>query len=301
MRISNNMMTYGFLNSVDRSLNRMNTLQEQLSDGKAVHRPSDDPIKAIRSLKLNSNLNSNEQFTQNAQDATSWLETTDSALTSIGSIMQRAKEIVISAVSPKPDIAYTTAATEIDGLINAAINIGNTQIGDRYIFSGQKDKTQPFVLDASGNVIYNGDTNKISMPIQPGSVNPDQDSVNATGQEIFGSNMELINNLMAIKNQLATGNPDLTYLSTTALSNLEADTDRVLLEQTQIGTRMSMYELATNFLEGDNVTITANVSSNEDIDVAKALMDFKNNENVYNAALSVGSKIMPLSLVDFLK
>lgn len=301
MRISNNMMTYGFLNSVDRSLNRMNTLQEQLSDGKAIHRPSDDPIKAIRSLKLNTNLTANEQFTQNAQDGTSWLETTDSALTSIGSIMQRAREIVISAVSPKPDIAYTTAANEIDGLINAAINVGNTQIGDRYIFAGQKDKTQPFVLDPGGNITYNGDSNKISMPLQPGQVNPDQDSVNATGVDLFGPNMELIKNLVAIRDQLATGNPDVNYLSNTGLGNLDADMDRVLLTQTQIGTRMSMYELATNFLEGDNVTITANVASNEDIDIAKALMDFKNNENVYNAALSVGSKIMPLSLVDFLK
>lgn len=301
MRISNNTMTYGFLNSVNRSLNRMNTLQEQLSDGKAIHRPSDDPIKAIRSLKLNSNLTANEQFTQNAQDGTSWLETTDSALSSIGSIMQRAKEIVISAVSPKPDVAYTTSAIEIDGLINAAINIGNTQIGDRYIFSGQQDKTRPFVLDVSGNVTYNGDTNKISMPIQAGPVNPDQDSVNATGTELFGPNMELIKNLVAIKNQLASGTPDMNYLSTTGLSNIEADTDRVLLTQTQIGTRMSMYELATNFLQGDNVTIATNVAVNEDVDMSRALMDFKNNENVYNAALSVGSKIMPLSLVDFLK
>lgn len=305
MRISNNMMTYNFLSSMDKSLNRMNRLQEQLSDGKRIHRPSDDPLAAIRSLRFNSNLVSNEQFNQNVKDGISWMETTDGALSDLSSILIQAKETVAKAIAPNPEIAFQTLGTEIDGLINQVINLANTQIGDRYIFAGQKDKMnpplQPVTVDADGNVVYNGDNGKISMPIQQGPVDPAHDSVNVTALEAFGVNLELINNLTDIKKQLMSGTPDLQYLSNTALANIDSDHDRVLLAQTQLGARMSMYEMADNFLQDNNVTINTYISDNEDLDIAKALTDFKTNENVYQAALSIGSKIMPVSLVDFLK
>jgi flagellar hook-associated protein 3 FlgL len=290
---------------MDRSLNRMNRLQEQLSDGKRIHRPSDDPLATIRSLRFNSNLVSNEQFNQNVKDGISWMETTDGALSDLGSILIQAKETVVKAIAPNPEIAFQTLGTEIDGLINHVINLANTQIGDRYIFAGQKDKMnpplQPVTIDANGNVVYNGDNGKVSMPIQQGPVDPAHDSVNVTTLEAFGVNLELINHLTDIKKQLMSGTPDLQYLSNTALANIDSDHDRVLLAQTKLGARMSMYELADNFLQDNNVTINTYIADNEDLDIAKALTDFKTNENVYQAALSIGSKIMPVSLVDFLK
>ncbi|MCX7780179.1 MAG: flagellar hook-associated protein FlgL [Negativicutes bacterium] len=302
MRIATNTMTYNFLSSMNKSLNRMNTLQEQLSDGKAIHRPSDDPVKAIRSLKLNTNLTQNEQFTQNVKDALSWLETTDGSLTDISSIIIRAKELIVRAGSPSPGIAYETAGEEVDQLINQLINIANTQIGDRYIFAGQRDKMTALpVARTADAIVYNGDNNKISMPVQPGEVNPEQDSVNVTALEVFGPNLEVLTQLIEVKNQLKSGTPDVNYLTTTALQNVDAAHDRVLAAQTHVGTRMAMYELSDSFLQGDNVTITANVSANEDLDVARAMIDFKTNENIYRMALSVGARIMPASLADFLK
>jgi len=110
---------------------------------------------------------------QNVKDATSWMETTDSAMSQINSIMTRAKELVISADGSKSPDALQAIGQELDGLINSAIDIGNTQIGDRYLFAGQKDKTQPLerttITDpltglAVEVVVYNGDDNKISMP-----------------------------------------------------------------------------------------------------------------------------------------
>ena len=306
MRISNNMMTYNFLGSMNKSLNRMNNLQEQLSDGKRIHRPSDDPIAMIRSLRFNTNLVTNEQYNQNVKDGISWMKTTDGALSDLGSILIQAKETVVKAIAPNPGIAFQTLGTEIDGLISHIVNLANSQIGDRYIFAGQKDKMnpplQPVTYDpVTGKVTYNGDSGKISMPLQAGPPNPDQDSVNVTALEALGVNMELINHLVDVKKQLASGAPDLQYLSNTALKNIDDDHNRVLLTQTKLGARMSMYELADNFLQDDNVTINTYIADNEDLDIAKALTDYKTNENVYKAALSIGSKIMPVSLVDFLR
>jgi flagellar hook-associated protein 3 FlgL len=77
MRITENMMTFNYLNSLNKALERQSSLQEQMSDGKAIHRPSDDPIKTIRSLRLNANLAMNQQYTQNIKDAQSWMDSTD--------------------------------------------------------------------------------------------------------------------------------------------------------------------------------------------------------------------------------
>ncbi|MDT8903897.1 flagellar hook-associated protein FlgL [Anaeroselena agilis] len=328
MRIANSTIIYNFLSSLNKSQQRMNKYQEQLSDGKIVHRPSDDPVRAIRSLRLNTDLMTNEQYTQNAKDAQSWMNQSDSSLDGVVSVLERARELVIDAVSANPEIAYTTAATEINGLINQAVSQANAQSGDRYIFAGQQDKVAggPFerktiTVNIAGVdtptevVVYKGDDNKISMRIQPGAANPNQDSVNVTGEDVFGPMTTVqdsvtgeiytvstaFRDLLAIKDQLASGTPDLSYMSTTALTNVDKVTDRVLLARTQIGTRMATYEMGQNLLENNYVTIGENVAANDDIDIARLTIDFKNGENIYNAALAVGAKIMPQSLVDFLR
>ena len=303
MRITNNIITYNFLTSMNKSLERQNSIQEQLSDGKAIHRPSDDPIKAIRSLRFNSNLGQNEQFTQSLKDAQSWMETTDNAMQDLSSILISVKELVVGASNgTNPQDAVETAGKQMDNLLNQVISLANTKLGDRYVFAGQMDKTQPYIREGD-TITYCGDNNKISMPIQPGVATPTQDSVNLTGVEVFGENGTAIwDQLVTIKNRLLSGNPDdQKWLSDVALDYLDQAHASTLQKHTELGTRMSAYEMALNMMEDQNVLITADVSNNEDLDVPRAIIDFKTSENVYKAALSVGSRTMPMSLVDFLR
>ena len=300
MRVSNNNMTYGFLTSLNKSQQRQAQLNEQLSDGKAIHRPSDDPIRTIRSLRFQANYEQNEQFTQQVKDAQSWMDTTDSAIQNLDSLVVRAKELVIRAVGPNPDIAFEAAAAELDGLINAAVDLGNTKLGNRYVFAGQMDTTQPFARNADGTVTFSGDHNPVSVRITAGAVSPDNDAINVTAASLFGPSMELFNQLNEIKNQLATGNPDLTALSGTGLANVDANHDRLLKAHVELGARMSNYEMMQNRIEGNGLTITADLAAAQDLDVPRAIIDFKTNETIYRTALSVGARIMPPSLADFL-
>lgn len=422
MRISNNMMIYNFLGSLNKSMNRMNTIQEQLSDGKLIHRPSDDPVRAFRSLRFNVSMTTNEQYTQNAKDATEWLNQSDSALADLSEIAQSAKETAVEAISANPPVANEAFAAKIDGLINQAVTVANTQLGDRYILAGQRDKmTEPpyerTTLNINGVaadvVIYKGDLNKISLPIQAGAADPSRDSINVTGEDVFGPLTTVtddsgvtykvagvFNDLIQLKQQITgsstsqsntaggsgtisgtytgtgtqafkvkiqsvdgigqvtaarystdngltwtdstaavpatvpptwvlpggigfsiattttnaandtynfqvangkAGVSNLQWISDTALANVDKDHDRILLAQTQIGARMASYEMAQNMMERDNTTIAENQSANDDIDIAKTTIDFKNIQNVYQAALAVGAQIMPASLVNFLK
>lgn len=223
-RITDSMMNYGFLSGMNKSLNSQYSLMEQMADGKRIHRPSDDPVRVIRSLQYRSAMTQNQQFVSNVKDAMSWMEITDQAMSDLSKVMIRAKELVVRAIAPNPDIAYDAAAKELDGLINQAIQIANTKIGDRYIFAGQMDKTQPFErvtlkdpLGASNlnldAVLYFGDDRKISMMTQVGSTNPARDGINLTGLDVFGrtastgtnhgqATTDVFNKLIRIKEEL---------------------------------------------------------------------------------------------------
>lgn len=302
MRVTNNMLSYNFLASLNKSMERQNAIQEQLSDGKAIHRPSDDPIKTLRALRFDSNLSSNEQYQENLSDAQSWMQNTDDAVTNVNTIMLRLKELTVAAANGTNSADELQAmGSEVDGLINQLVNIGNTKLGDRYLFAGQKDKTQPF--ERSGDLIsYNGDANKISMVTQPGTAAPSRDAVNMTGEELFGKGGAILSRLIDVKNHMLSGTAgDQQWLSETGLANLDDDNAVILQAQTTLGARAASYEWAQEVLEKANLTITGDLAGAEDLDIPKAIIDFKTSEAVYRNALNVGARIMPTSLVDFMQ
>lgn len=223
-RITDSMMNYGFMSGMNKSLNTQYKLMEQTSDGKRIHRPSDDPIRVIRSLQYSTAIVQNEQFSANVKDATSWMEITDQAVGDLSEIMSQAKSLVVRAIAPSADITYEAAATQLDGLINEAVSIANTKIGDRYVFGGQMDSTQPFervqLADPKGlsnltvdTVVYYGDDKKISMVTQAGGINTARDGINLTGVDLFGrsastgtqygqATTDVFNQLIRIKEEL---------------------------------------------------------------------------------------------------
>ena len=196
-RITDSMMNYGFLSGMNKSLNTQYSLMEQMSDGKRIHRPSDDPVRVIRSLQYRSAVMQNQQYVDNVKTAQSWMEMTDKAAGDLSDLVSQAKSIVVRAIEPNSEIGYASAAKQLDGIINQAIQVANTQIGDRYLFAGQMDKTQPFqrvlLEDPTGQsnlkvdtVVYYGDDKKISMVTQSGLPNVARDGINLTGIDVFG-------------------------------------------------------------------------------------------------------------------
>ena len=196
-RITDSMMNYGFLSGMNKSLNAKYSLMEQMSDGKRIHRPSDDPVRVIRSMQYRSAVMQNQQYVDNVKSAQSWMEMTDKAVGDLSDLVSQAKSLVVRAIEPNSTVGYAAAAKQLDGIINQAIQVANTQVGDRYIFAGQMDKTQPFqrvmLEDPTGQsnlkvdtVVYYGDDKKILMVTQSGLPNVARDGINLTGIDVFG-------------------------------------------------------------------------------------------------------------------
>lgn len=97
MRITNRMLSTNFLGDMRRNLNNMQKLQSQLSSGKEIRKPSDNPFKVARSMQLNTDIQANKQYNENIKDTLNWLDATDTALDQVTNVFQRVRELMVSA------------------------------------------------------------------------------------------------------------------------------------------------------------------------------------------------------------
>lgn len=144
------MSSIQFMTNYQASLNRTYQQQAKLlekGDGSSIHRGSDDPIGYSKLIRYKVNANENEQYKADVQTAKAWMETTDGALTHITDITKTFKEKVIAAANDyNEDTDFDAIAKELYAMIEEVVATGNVQHGDRYIFAGQQDQTQPFKL-----------------------------------------------------------------------------------------------------------------------------------------------------------
>lgn len=144
------MSSIQFMNNYKLSLNK--TYQEQAKimeqgDGTSIHRASDDPIGYSKLLRYTVSENENDQYHKNVDTAISWMKTSDSVVASIADRMKTFSEKTVAAAnSYNTDADFQSIGKEMFSQIEEIVAEANTQQGDRYIFSGQRDTTEPFAL-----------------------------------------------------------------------------------------------------------------------------------------------------------
>jgi flagellar hook-associated protein 3 FlgL len=164
-------VTEGLLyNKADAAMNRTRSKmienQEQAITGRRINKPSDDPQGTVRAMELKTKIERNEQALKNMEIANSYLSVTDSSLGELSNVLSRAKELAIqmsNSTNQSPD-AMRAVRAEVDELFYQALQIGNTRVGEHYIFAGYQTERPPF--DESGN--YYGDIGAIEIEVQPG-------------------------------------------------------------------------------------------------------------------------------------
>lgn len=142
MRITNSMMVNRMMGDLNRNLGYLDALREKAADGKDIHRPSDDPIRVTRAMKLSTSISKNEMFHTNSESAYSYLENMDVSLKEMTSIMDRIRELATEGANgtlTKEDMEKK--AMEVNELREHLIKSGNGTYLNNYVFSGfQTDK-----------------------------------------------------------------------------------------------------------------------------------------------------------------
>lgn len=200
MRISTNQMFEGSLGAIQDVQSRLNHTQLQVSSGKRIIAPSDDPIGAAQALDLKQVIASTAQYTRNADAAEARLSLEESVLGNASDVLQRVRELVIQgnsdSVTPEGRRAISAEVRErVDELIALA---NSKDGGGEYLFAGALGNVRPFARAGSG-FTYSGDQNARELEVGPGRFVPAGDS----GHDVF---MRLRNGNGVFATAAAAGN-----------------------------------------------------------------------------------------------
>ena len=457
MRVSSTQMIGRYQKQLNDSYEDQAKLMEQ-SDGSKLHRPSDDSVNYSKFLRYQNTDTENDQFQSNVKNGISWMKTADAAMVNMKDLLTTINEKTIQAATDTNDQSNIAAiGKDVYAKVLELVSLGNTQQGDRFMFAGQSDLEQPFVIssrkeqrgltktldtpqsnffsevadgkgnmtqmlemtgvirDASGNIVesktfylstlngklysrefmddgykskvaegqskvaagdesgalnatswvvgttkvsdyfdkngvidptktgtidtvtmsddgktyemsfatiqqyvveYQGDEKKISMVKRNGTTDPTADTVNVTGQDLFGSDIfdnensganyvnghsggtAALNDLLQLVAKMEAG--DVHWLSADGITVSDRAHVQVIEAETSAAARQNVYDSVSTMLDKQNETITEDISNCSDADVAKLAIDLMTMQTIYNMSLSVGSRILPQSLADYL-
>ncbi|MBI2898723.1 MAG: hypothetical protein HYY17_00915 [Planctomycetes bacterium] len=177
------------LGNLRRNQEELLRIQEQLATGFKVLRPSDDAIASNRVLDFQLRIRRDEQFVRNIDRGVSRLETSDDALGGMNDLVTKAKTISLQQVQSTATAATRlTAATEVSALLKQAVNLGNTQFEDRYLFGGSRSESTPFLVVGNA-VAFGGDVRAFDADVADGlraQTNVTSDALGVLSDEIRG-------------------------------------------------------------------------------------------------------------------
>lgn len=169
MRISTQQLFNRGLESMQDVTAQLQKTQLQLSTGKKILTPADDPVASTRILELNQELNINTQFQRNVELAEGSLNLQDDKLGSVNEVVQRIRELMVAAGNgalSKTDLSAISAEVK-ERLEQMAGMLNSQDASGEYLFSGFQGGTQPFQKSVSGSYEYKGDEGNRFVQVEP--------------------------------------------------------------------------------------------------------------------------------------
>jgi len=292
-RVTQRMLTQTSLDYLQLGLGRLAKVQEQLSTGRILNRPSDNPTDVTAAMRVRDSIAQQAQYSRNAQDGKGWLSQIDSTLSGVTDTVRRARELALQGANSGAmgPAAREALATEVDELRNGLISSANATYLGRPVFGGVTSGSAAY--DATGT--YVGVPGDVARRVADGvTVQVDFD-----GRDVFGdAGTSVFAELDDLAAALRAGD---TAAIRTGIDDLATRLETVTSARTTAGTRLDRIERAdTSAIEASN-SLSATLSTLENTDLAKAAMDLQLQEVSYQAALSATSRVLQPSLLDFLR
>jgi len=168
MRVSTSFLQSQGVQSILDQQSALSKLQDQLSSGKKILVPSDDPSGTSRITNLDEAIREIAQFNENANFAEQRLGLEEATLSSMENVLQRVRELALQAANTTTQSPETkfAIAEELRQKLNEVFDYANSKdINGEFLFSGFQSGTQAFTTDGAGNFTYNGDQGNLSMQI----------------------------------------------------------------------------------------------------------------------------------------
>jgi flagellar hook-associated protein 3 FlgL len=299
-RVTQRAVALTSLQGLNGNLNAVNRLQQQLTSGKTISKPSDDPTGTNTSLLVRHAQAGNAQQARNITDGQTYLDATDSALQNMLDQVRKVRDLTVQAANGGAASAETAQAiaTEVKGIKESLIGQANQVVQGRSIFGGVT--TAPQAYDSSGAYVGVGGANGIAVrPVTRRVSDVECIRVDITGPEAFGAPGSG-KDLFAVVQNVIDHAADPTALATDL-----GDLDKVISGMTtalaDVGTRSARMENAASVNSAQQLTLSGQLSSTEDVDMAKTIMQLQMQQVGYQAALSATAKALQPTLVDYLQ
>ncbi len=281
------------LRNLSNSYTKLDTYMEQLSTGKKINRPSDNPVVAMKGINYRRQENEAEQYLRNAGEARNWMDNSDAVLDKATKAMQKLRELAVKASNGTNDKEeYASMKEEAKQLKEHLISLADTQVNGKYIFNGTDTTNSPF----DDNGVFSPNTDPVNIPISAGS----ELQVNMDGEAVFGNG--LLDKVDSFIQKLEKSDMEnIEEVIGESISDLDSGANQIIDARAGLGARMNRLELVENRLSDQKIMATKMKSDNEDVNFAEAITNLIKQESLHRAALSAGSRIIQPSLVDFLR
>lgn len=321
MRITNRMISNNFLRNLNDSLSNLIGLNEKISAGRNYMKVSEDPATMLKAMKVRQNLTRISLYQDNVAEANDIMTEVESSIKQLNSILV---EVQAQISQGRSDTASEENREAIAAILKnyqlEIFDIANTKAADKYIFGGADMGKKPFTLE-NGILYYHGVDVNESSEFSEGSVYYDIGlglEIDASGEIIegtafnvsnpgsimFGTGTDsngITNNIYNILGDIAElfANNDMTNIDA-YVEKLETIFDDVVVRYAEIGQKTDFLSFLNERLATSEYNAQVKQKRLEGIDEAEAAVLFSQQEAAYNAALAMGSKIIPYSLLDYM-
>lgn len=284
--------------------------QEQLTSGKRVAKPSDDPVaaaRAERALAAMTRADAHQRALEAARTVTQFAET---ALGDAGELIQQAREAVLAAGNPSYGEGERRALVlTLKGVREQLLGVANRSDGaGNYLFGGQGTERPPFVDDASGRVVYQG---------TPGDTHVASDealSISLDGQRTWLeapsgkappapaslSIFDVLDTAIARLSVSGASDADVALAVKEGVGDLDAYHAHLLAARASTGEALNRMDQAELRIADGKLAAQTERSGAEDLDLVQAISDFQNRQTGYDAALRAYSMVQRLSLFNYI-
>lgn len=293
MRITQRAVTVTSLQGLNRNLVSLGRLQQQLTSGTLISKPSDDPTGVNRSMQLRSGEAALEQQARNIAEGATWLQTTDTALQTMAERTRRVRDLTLQGMSTGASSAASRAAlaTEVASLREGMLALANEKVQGRPVFGGITAGSRAY--DDAGAWI--GD-DRATVDRQISDV--ERLAVDTSGPAAFGPpGADLFSVVDRIRTDLTA---DPTALAAD-LDDLDVAMERMLTELADVGARAARLEAAERINGDKMLALAGQRARTEDIDLPKTIMELQMQQMGYQAALGATAKVVQPNLMDFLR
>lgn len=293
MRITQGMLSHNMLKNLTNSYSNMNTYMDQLTTGKKINRPSDDPVIAMKGMNYRTQVTKIEQFMRNTNEVHNWMDNSDGAMDNATQALQKLRELGVQASNDTyGEKERKNIKEEAQQLKKHLVDIANTKVNGKYIFNGTNTDEAPITFDEDGKMQLNQNPNAVTIEVADGT----KLQANVDAEDVFPE--ELFDDIDNFITALDKNDRDAIEQS---IDTIDDNINHVINARADLGARMNRLELVENRLGNQEIIAKRTMSENEDVDYEKAITNLITQESLQRAALSAGARIIQPTLLDFLR